>query len=68
LWDVIGKGGISMDRKIAPQETNPAALGESYRQMAAEIDQEMQAEEWAEALIGDAFGIAQEPAQLLGPE
>jgi vacuolar-type H+-ATPase catalytic subunit A/Vma1 len=30
-----------------------AALAEGYRQMAADIEHEMEAEEWAEALIGD---------------
>jgi hypothetical protein len=32
-----------------------AALLEGYRQMAADQEQEKEAEEWAEATIGDAF-------------
>jgi putative NADPH-quinone reductase len=34
-------------------QTNQADLAEGYRQMAADIEHEMEAEEWAEALIGD---------------
>jgi hypothetical protein len=43
--------------------TSQAALAEGYRQMAADIEHEKEAEEWAEALIGDALGVDQEPAQ-----
>jgi len=45
-----------MVRNIAAHETSPnsqADLTEGYRQMASDIEHEMEAEEWAEALIGD---------------
>jgi hypothetical protein len=34
-----------------------ADLAEGYRQMAADIEREVEAEEWAEALIGDILEI-----------
>ena len=43
--------------------TSQAALALGYRQMAADIEHEKEAEEWAEALVGDAFGVDQELAQ-----
>jgi hypothetical protein len=43
--------------------TSQAAWAEGYRQMAADREQEAEAEEWTEALVGDAFGVDQEPAQ-----
>jgi hypothetical protein len=55
-----------MDHDSAADETsqpNQPDLAEGYRQMAADAENEKEAEEWAEALIGDAFGVAQEPAQ-----
>jgi hypothetical protein len=45
-----------MDRDIDMHESSQAkeaALAEGYRQMAADIEHEMEAEGWAEALIGD---------------
>jgi hypothetical protein len=45
-----------MDREIAAHETSPASqadLTEDYRQMAADTEHEVEAEEWVEALIGD---------------
>jgi hypothetical protein len=32
-----------------------AALLEGYRQLAADLEQEVEAEEWTEGLIGDAY-------------
>lgn len=37
------------------RETSQAELADGYRQMASDREQEMEAEEWAEALIGDAL-------------
>jgi hypothetical protein len=45
-----------MDDNTAAHETSQTsqtALAESYRQMAADREQEMEAEEWTEALVGD---------------
>ena len=45
-----------MDRRTDGDENSRAsqeALEEEYRQMAAETEREMDAEEWTEALIGD---------------
>jgi hypothetical protein len=45
-----------MDSDTAAHESSQAReadLAEGYRQMAAYIEHEMGAEEWAEALIGD---------------
>ncbi len=45
-----------MERNAAAHETsqtNQADLAEGYRQMAADQEREAEAEEWAEALIGD---------------
>jgi hypothetical protein len=47
-----------MDRETVPGQDNSeieTALLEGYRQMAADQEQEKEAEEWAEAMIGDAF-------------
>jgi hypothetical protein len=55
-----------MDHDADEYETNRASandLAEGYRQMAADIEHEMEAEEWTEAMVGDAFGVDQEPAQ-----
>ena len=41
-----------------------ADLAEGYRQMAADIEHEAEAEEWAEALIGD---VAQDEGYELQP-
>jgi len=49
-----------MDQETAAHENRESSqidLAEGYRQMAADIEQEMEAEEWAEALIGDIFEI-----------
>ena len=35
------------------KQTSQAALAEGCRQMAADIEHEMEAEKWVEALIGD---------------
>jgi hypothetical protein len=43
--------------------TSQTMLADGYRQMAADQKQEAEAEEWTEALVGDAFGADQEPAQ-----
>jgi len=37
----------------AAKQIDEAVLAEGYRQMAADLDQEAEAEEWAEALICD---------------
>jgi hypothetical protein len=45
-----------MEHDSAAHETSPtnqSDLAEGYRQMAADIEHEMEAEEWAEALTGD---------------
>lgn len=45
-----------MDREIVTHETSPTCqpdLADGYRQMAADIEHEMEAEEWSEALIAD---------------
>ncbi len=45
-----------MDSDTAAQETRQtshAALAKGYRQMARDRERETEAEEWAEALIGD---------------
>lgn len=46
-----------------PGWTKEADLAEGYRQMAADVEREAEATEWIEALIGDAFGVDQQPAQ-----
>ena len=53
---MMSRGRISMDNNTAAHETSQTsqtALAESYRQMAADREQEMEAEEWTEALVGD---------------
>jgi hypothetical protein len=63
---MMSRGGISVDHNADAHDNNrtsQAALAESYRQMAADIEHEKDAEEWAEALVGDAFGVDQELAQ-----
>ena len=58
LWDYDEQGGASMDREDGAQAArrmSQAALTEGYRQMADDTEHEMEAEEWAEAMIGDAF-------------
>jgi hypothetical protein len=45
-----------MEHDTAAHETSDTSqsdLAEGYRQMAADIEHEMEAEEWTEALIGD---------------
>jgi len=39
------------------RKTREAALAEGYRQMAADVEHELEADEWAEALIGDALEV-----------
>jgi hypothetical protein len=53
---MMNRGRISMDSDTAAQETRQtshAALAKGYRQMARDRERETEAEEWAEALIGD---------------
>jgi len=48
-----------MDHDTAAHERgewSPAELAEGYRRMAADRVQEMEAEEWTEALVGDILG------------
>jgi hypothetical protein len=55
-----------MDHDTAGHEishTSKVALVEGYRQMAADREQEMEAEEWAEALIGDILDDEDETVQ-----
>ena len=50
-----------MDSDTAAQETRQtshAALAKGYRQMARDRERETEAEEWAEALIGDVASDA----------
>jgi hypothetical protein len=47
-----------MDHDDTAQVARPisqAKLEEGYRKMADDTDHEVEAEEWAEALIGDAY-------------
>jgi hypothetical protein len=63
---MMKSGRNSMDHDANAHESNQAreaALAEGYRQMAADREQEAEAEEWTEELVGDAFGVDQEPAQ-----
>ena len=41
-------------------QTNQAELAEGYRQMAADVEHETEAEEWAEALVGDVWDVDEE--------
>ncbi|MGA2168183.1 MAG: hypothetical protein ABSG62_08210 [Terracidiphilus sp.] len=53
---MMSRRGIPMVSGIPAQETkqtSQAALAEGCRQMAADIEHEMEAEKWVEALIGD---------------
>jgi hypothetical protein len=55
-----------MDQESATDETSQArqtALEQGYREMAADREQEMEAEEWIEALVGDIDGMP--PAMTL---
>jgi hypothetical protein len=59
-WVDDKKMRISMNRDIDADETgksSQADLAEGYRQMAADMEREAEAEEWAEALIGDVLEI-----------
>jgi hypothetical protein len=40
-----------------PGQTSAHALSEGYRQMAADREQEAEAEEWVGALIGDGLDV-----------
>ena len=60
-----------MDRDSAAQATVQAkqtALTDGYREMAADRDHEVEAEEWTEGLIGDAFEVDEETFQQPGFE
>ena len=62
----MSSGRNSMDHDTAGHEishTSKVALVEGYRQMAADREQEMEAEEWAEALIGDILDDEDETVQ-----
>jgi hypothetical protein len=48
---------------IEASEEGQTVLNEGYRQMAADRDQEVLAEEWTEALIGDARNIDEETSE-----
>lgn len=43
------------DTAQAASQISQAALAEGYRQMADDTEHEIEAEEWTEAMIGDAF-------------
>jgi len=49
-------------------QANQTALAEGYRQMASDRKRDIEAEEWAEALVGDLLRVAREPAQQSGSE
>ena len=54
-------GRVKMDRDAAPHragEQIQVDLAEGYRRMAADREQEMEAEGWTEALVGDILEIA----------
>jgi len=54
-----------MDHKSAEYETtkrNQAALVEGYKLMAADVEHEAEAAEWAEALVGDLLNEEEEIA------
>ena len=44
------------DTAQAARQISQAELAEGYRQMADDTEHEVEAEEWAEAMIGDAYG------------
>jgi hypothetical protein len=53
-----GEGDMDDDAEAAEaRKTREAALAEGYRQMAADVEHELEADEWAEALIGDALEV-----------
>jgi len=43
------------DTAQAARQIRQGGLAERYRQMADDTEQEVEAEEWAEAMIGDAY-------------
>ncbi|MGH9605881.1 MAG: hypothetical protein ACRD3N_09295 [Terracidiphilus sp.] len=49
-----------MDNVREFDREGPDALTEGYRLMAADEEREKEAQEWAEALIADAFGLGEE--------
>lgn len=54
---MMGKGSAAVDHENAMHETGMAsttALVESYRQMAADIEREVEAEEWMEQVLFEA--------------
>ena len=58
-----------MDQESASLKAHRAsqtALEEGYRQMAADSEQEMEAAEWVEALIGDVDPAGAEPGWDIG--
>jgi hypothetical protein len=60
---MMSLGRISMDHDTEAHDnsqTSQAALAEGYRQMAADREHEAQAQEWAEALIGDTMEAEEE--------
>jgi len=55
-----------MDQESASHktgQTSQATLAEGYRQMAADIKQEIEAEEWSEAMVGDVLDVDEETVQ-----
>jgi len=53
---ITGRGRIPLKYNTAEDENarvSQEALEEDYRQMAADTEHEIEAEEWCEALIGD---------------
>jgi hypothetical protein len=60
-----------MDHDAAAQETFQAtqtALANGYRELAADREHEVEAEEWTEARIGDAFDDDEDTAEQPGPK
>jgi lactate dehydrogenase-like 2-hydroxyacid dehydrogenase len=57
LHAVIGRGRIGKFLEdLARPFVSRVELAEAYREMAADKDRDLAAEEWSEALIGDAAG------------
>jgi hypothetical protein len=57
---MMGRGKVYMDHDGATHEASEQSevdLAEGYRRMAADREQEMEAEEWTEALVGDVLEV-----------
>jgi hypothetical protein len=60
---MMTRDGVFMDQDPAAPEadqTGWADIAEGYRQMSADIEHELEAEEWTEALVGDVSDVDKE--------